>query len=106
MKNTLGKEDAHNFIGVSAKPSSIEEPPQGIGSFINLSILNNDDKLAENILSSESSVWSWDILLTSSGNKDASLQLEGINALTAMGYRVAINIDGSLMELKEGLLSL
>jgi len=102
LKNTLGKEDAHNFIGVSAKPSSIEEPPQGIGSFINLSILNNDDKLAENILSSESSVWSWDILLTSSGNKDASLQLEGINALTAMGYRVAINIDGSLMELKEG----
>lgn len=102
LKNTLGKEDAYNFIGVSAKASSIEEPPQGMGSFVNLSILNKNKKLAENIISSESSVWSWDILLTSSGNKDAFLELEGIKALIAMGYKVAINIDGSLMELKEG----
>lgn len=101
LKNALGKEDAYNFIGVGAKASSLKEPPQGMGSFVNLSILKEKDKLAEQILSSNNSIWSFDILLSSSNGDKASLEMEGVQALLEMGYRVVLNKDGEIFEVKE-----
>lgn len=101
LKNALGKEDAYNFIGVGAKASSLKEPPQGMGSFVNLSILKEKDKLAEQILSSNNSIWSWDILLSSTDGDNASLEMEGIQALIEMGYRVILNKDSEIFEVKE-----
>jgi hypothetical protein len=101
LKNALGKEDAYNFIGVGAKASSLKEPPQGMGSFVNLSILKEKDKLAEQILSSNNSIWSFDILLSSTNGDKASLEMEGVQALLEMGYRVFLNKDGEIFEVKE-----
>lgn len=101
LSNNLGKEDAYNIIGVGTMPSVLEEPPQGMGSFVNLSILNNNEKLAQNIISSKSSLWSWDILLSSSDNNDAELKIEGINTLTSMGYRVALALNNEVIELTD-----
>ena len=101
LKNALGKEDAYNFIGVGAKASSLKEPPQGMGSFVNLSILKEKDKLAEQILSSNNSIWSFDILLSSTNGDKASLEMEGVQALLEMGYRVVLNKDGEIFEVKE-----
>lgn len=101
LKNALGKEDAYNFIGVGAKASSLKEPPQGMGSFVNLSILKEKDKLAEQILSSNNSIWSFDILLSSTDGDKASLEMEGVQALLEMGYRVVLNKDGEIFEVKE-----
>jgi hypothetical protein len=101
LKNALGKEDAYNFIGVATTASSLKEPPQGMGSFVNLSILKEKDKLAEQILSSNNSIWSFDILLSSSNDDKASLEMEGVQALIEMGYRVILNKDGEIFEVKE-----
>ncbi len=101
LKNALGKEDAYNFIGVGAKASSLKEPPQGMGSFVNLSILKEKDKLAEQILSSNNSIWSFDILLSSTNGDRSSLEMEGVQALLEMGYRVVLNKDGEIFEVKE-----
>lgn len=101
LKNALGKEDAYNFIGVATTASSLKEPPQGMGSFVNLSILKEKDKLAEQILSSNNSIWSFDILLSSTNGDKASLEMEGVQALLEMGYRVVLNKDGEIFEVKE-----
>lgn len=101
LKNAKGKEDSYNVIGISSVPSNLEEPPSGMGNIVNLSIVEGHKKLAQNIISSNAPSWTWELALNGTENGNGELEIQGVEALRQMGYRIALHLENQSIELTD-----
>ena len=95
-----GAVDSWNVLGVGSKNIAIAEPPAGMDGFAGASFVGEDNALlAKRILARASAnEYSWKVQLNASKNGKVNLVLEGLDEVRAMGYDVALVVDGKTYE--------
>ena len=92
--------DSWNVLGVGSNNIAIAEPPAGMESSVGVSFVGEDNALlAKRILAKASAnEYSWKVQLNASKNGKVNLALEGLDEVRAMGYDVALVMDGKTYE--------
>ena len=79
-----------------------EEPPEGMGDHVNLSIVDGKRALAKSIKESSDEM-EWTIALSASSDRVGYLSFDGIEGVNGFGYRVFVTIDGNTTEMQDGV---
>ena len=96
-----GKADVWNVLGAGKKAVSTEEPPEGMGDHVNLSIVDGKTFLAKSVRVGKSEM-EWTLELSASSNRTGYLSFDGLNALREYGLKVFVTMDGKTTEMREG----
>ena len=97
-----GKQDSWNILGAGLNPVVAEEPPEGMGDHVNLSIVDGKRALAKSIKESSDEM-EWTIALSASSDRVGYLSFDGIESVNGFGYRVFVTIDGNTTEMQDGV---
>ena len=101
LKGEAGSEDAWNVVGVGSRDVDVAEPPAGMSQGVNLSISGRTGApkgLAKSIralsgMPADGSV-SWTLAVSSAKPQTATLDVEGLDALEALGYGAVLVVGG------------
>ena len=96
-----GKADVWNVLGAGKKAVSTEEPPEGMGDHVNLSIVDGKTFLAKSVRVGKPEM-EWTLELSASSNRTGYLSFDGLNALREYGLKVFVTVDGKTTEMLEG----
>ena len=96
-----GKADVWNVLGAGKKAVSTEEPPEGMGDHVNLSIVDGKTFLAKSVRVGKSEM-EWTLELSASSNRTGYLSFDGLNGLREYGLKVFVTVDGKTTEMREG----
>ena len=103
LSDAKGKMDSWNVLGVAGDGEREEEPPEGMGDHVNLSIVEGGARLAKSVQAKNASeAYEWDLSVSASSPRTAFLTLAGLDALRAYGLRAFVTIDGNTTEITEG----
>ena len=102
-----GATDYWNVFGVGSRDIALAEPPAGMEDVVGVAFVNDDNSLlAKRILARASGDdYSWKVLLKASKNEKVNLTLEGLDDVRAMGYNVALVMDGKTYEWSDNTVS-
>ena len=101
LSDASGKKDSWNMLGVSSRPFIAEEPPEGMGNHVNLSVLDGNRRLAKSV-KAPADEQEWAISLSASSERYGDLSFKGIDALNAIGLKVFVMLDGKTTEMHDG----
>ena len=96
-----GKRDVRNVVGVGANSLTVEEPPEGLGNHVNLSIVDGRKSLAKSVKSASEEM-SWNVEVSATSSRPGKLRIDGISSVNSFGYKVFATIDGKTTELHDG----
>ena len=102
LSDQNGKQDSWNILGAGLNPVAAEEPPEGMGDHVNLSIVEGKRALAKSIKESSNEL-EWTIALSASSDRMGYLSFEGIDGIKDYGYRVFVTVDGNTTEMQDGV---
>ena len=101
LSDAKGHRDSWNMLGASRRPFTSDEPPEGMGDHVKLSVLEGNRMLAKSVKASADE-YEWKISLNASSERYGELRLEGISGLNAYGLKVFVTVDGKTTEMHEG----
>ena len=106
LSDKNGKRDSWNFIGVGDE-STLAEPPAGMGDFVNLSIVEDNQRLAKSVKARSCAAevdceFVWNMEASATSARKASLSFEGLEDVVAAGLRVFVAVDGRTFEATDG----
>ena len=106
LSDDNGKRDSWNFIGVGDE-STLAEPPAGMGDFVNLSIVEDNQRLAKSVKTRSCAAevdceFVWNMEASATSARKASLSFEGLEDVVAAGLRVFVAVDGRTFEATDG----
>ena len=102
LSDEKGKRDSWNILGAGLNPIAADEPPEGMGDHVNLSIVEGKRALAKSIKEANDEL-EWTVALSASSNRIGYLSFAGIDGVKSFGYRVFVTIDGNTTEVQEGV---
>jgi hypothetical protein len=101
LSDAKGHRDSWNMLGASRRPFASDEPPEGMGDHVKLSVLDGNRMLAKSV-KAPADEYEWKIALNASSERYGELRLEGISDLNAYGLKVFVTVDGKTTEMHEG----
>ena len=101
LEDTKGHGDFWNVLGVG-EAEEWQEPPAGMGDYVNLSVVEGKKALLKSIKSAEDDRHEWNLALSATTDRVGYLKFEGVKALNDMGLRVYVTIDGKTTEMGAG----
>lgn len=101
LEDTKGHGDFWNVLGVG-EAEEWQEPPAGMGDYVNLSVVEGKKALLKSIKSAEDDRYEWNLALSATTDRVGYLKFEGVKALNEMGLRVYVTVDGKTTELGAG----
>ena len=101
LSDLRGKKDAWNILGASANPFVTNEPPEGMGDRVNLSIVEGKRKLAKSVKAPADEL-EWDVELSAASDRVGELSFKGVESLREVGLKVFVTVDGKTTEMHEG----
>ena len=101
LSDLRGKKDAWNILGASANPFVTNEPPEGMGDRVNLSIVEGKRKLAKSVKAPADEL-EWDVELSATSDRVGELSFKGVESLREVGLKVFVTVDGKTTEMHEG----
>lgn len=101
LSDLRGKKDAWNILGASANPFVTNEPPEGMGDRVNLSIVEGNRKLAKSVKAPADEL-EWDVELSATSDRVGELSFKGVESLREVGLKVFVTVDGKTTEMHEG----
>jgi hypothetical protein len=101
LEDTKGHGDFWNVLGVG-EAEEWQEPPAGMGDYVNLSVVEGKKALLKSIKSAEDDRHEWNLALSATTDRIGYLKFEGVKALNEMGLRVYVTIDGKTTEMGAG----
>lgn len=103
LADANGKADTWNVLGVAAKSRRIEEPPAGMGDYVNLSILEGKTRLAKSVQTANAeNAYEWRVELSASRDRRGYLQFKGVESLAQYGLHLYVTVDGETTEITDG----
>ena len=103
LADANGKADMWNVLGVAAKSRRIEEPPAGMGDYVNLSILEGKTRLAKSVQTANAeNAYEWRVELSASRDRRGYLQFKGVESLAQYGLHLYVTVDGETTEITDG----
>ena len=102
LSDKNGKQDSWNILGAGLNPVDADEPPEGMGDHVNLSIVEGKRALAKSIKEASDEM-EWTVALSASNDRVGYLTIDGIDGVKAYGYRVFVTVDGNTTEMQEGM---
>ena len=101
LSDLRGKKDAWNIFGASTSPFVTNEPPEGMGDRVNLSIVEGNRKLAKSVKAPADEL-EWDVELSATSDRVGELSFKGVESLREVGLKVFVTVDGKTTEMHEG----
>lgn len=101
LEDTKGHRDSWNVLGVG-EAKEWEEPPAGMGDYVNLSVVEGKKALLKSIKSADEDRYEWNLALSATTDRVGYLKFEGVDALNEMGLRVYVTIDDKIAEMVAG----
>ena len=101
LADAKGHRDSWNMLGTSSRPFAADEPPEGMGDHVNLSIVEGNRVLAKSV-KAPAEEQEWAICLNASSERVGYLSFEGVDDLNALGLKVFVTIDGATTEMHDG----
>ena len=102
LSDKNGKQDSWNILGAGLNPVDADEPPEGMGDHVNLSIVEGKRALAKSIKEASDEM-EWTVALSASNDRVGYLTIDGIDGVKAYGYRVFVTVDGNTTEMQDGV---
>jgi hypothetical protein len=102
LSDAKGHRDSWNMLGASRRPFASDEPPEGMGDHVKLSVLDGNRMLAKSV-KAPADEYEWKIALNASSERYGELRLEGISDLNAYGLKVFVTVDGKTTEMHDGV---
>lgn len=103
LADNNGKTDAWNVMGVGESAKIALEPPAGLGSRVNFSIVEGGMGLMKSIkAATDASEYEWTVELSATTARTGHLSFAGVDALRASGLRLFVTVDGNTTEMTEG----
>lgn len=103
LADSKGRVDRWNTIGVGDQALMAEEPPQGMGDFVNLSVVEGKKALATSLKKrSDAGSYEWNMELKAADIRMGYLSFEGVDELKAKGLSLYVTVDGETTEVQEG----
>lgn len=103
LADNNGKTDAWNVMGVGETAKIALEPPAGLGSRVNFSIVEGGMGLMKSIkAATDASEYEWTVELSATTARTGHLSFAGVDALRASGLRLFVTVDGNTTEMTEG----
>lgn len=103
LADSKGRVDRWNTIGVGDQAVMAEEPPQGMGDFVNLSVVDGKKALATSLKKhSDAGSYEWNMELKAADIRMGYLSFEGVDELKAKGLSLYVTVDGETTEVQEG----
>lgn len=102
LSDEKGKRDSWNILGAGLNPIAADEPPEGMGDHVNLSIVEGKRALAKSIKEASDEM-EWTVVLSASNDRVGYLTIDGIDGVKAYGYRVFVTVDGNTTEMQDGV---
>ncbi|MCF0214983.1 MAG: T9SS type A sorting domain-containing protein [Fibrobacteraceae bacterium] len=99
LKDEFGKQDSWNVLGQGAVAESLEEPPQGMGDRVNLSIMESRKALAKSVKAADEEA-SWTLAMNATTIRRGTLNFEGVEELAKQGLSLFVTLDGVTQEVK------
>jgi len=97
LSDDFGKSDSWNILGAGEQAESWEEPPEGMGDHVNLSIVEDGEYLAKSVKASADE-YSWDMEVSAFSDRDGYLTFAGVDALAKSGMHMYVTVDGKTTE--------
>ncbi len=97
LSDGFGKSDRWNVLGADQQADAWEEPPEGMGDHVNLSIVDGGKRLAKSVKASADE-YSWDMEVNASSARDGFLTFSGVDGLAKKGLHLYVTVDGRTTE--------
>ncbi len=102
LADSKGRVDRWNVLGVASEEVRVEEPPQGMGDFVNLSVSESGSALATSVKKrSETDSYEWNLELKAADIRMGYLSFEGVASLRAKGLSLYVTVDGETTEVQD-----
>ena len=114
LKGTDGSEDSWNVVGVGARNVGVAEPPEGMERGVSLNILGGNDVGAKGVKRLSKSIYaesgvpsggsvSWTLAVSSAKLQSATLEVDGLEELDALGLMATIEYKGQSIPCHAGV---
>ena len=114
LKGTDGSEDSWNVVGVGARNVGVAEPPEGMERGVSLNILGGNDAGAKGVKRLSKSIYaesgvpsggsvSWTLAVSSAKLQSATLEVDGLEELDALGLMATIEYKGQSIPCRAGV---
>lgn len=101
LSDKYGKKDSWNVIGIGSRVESQEEPPDGMGNHVSLSIVEGNKYLAKSVKVGLDEM-DWTLEVSASTARDGYLKFEGMENLSNVGMHLYVIVDGQTTEVGNG----
>lgn len=102
LSDTRGHKDSWNMLGASHNAFTTEEPPEGMGDHVKLSIVDGNRMLAKSV-KAPADEQDWTIALSANTERYGELSFKGVDDINALGLKVFVTVDGKTTEMHDGM---
>jgi len=102
LSDTRGHKDSWNMLGASHNAFTTEEPPEGMGDHVKLSIVEGNRMLAKSV-KAPADEQDWTIALSANTERYGELSFKGVDDINALGLKVFVTVDGKTTEMHDGM---
>ena len=100
LSDAKGHRDSWNVLGVSRRPFATDEPPEGMGDHVKLSVVEGTRALAKSV-KAPADEQEWTLSLNASSDRIGELSFKGVADLNAYGLNVYVTVDGRTVEMRD-----
>ncbi|SHL25963.1 hypothetical protein [Fibrobacter sp. UWEL] len=101
LQDEMGKTDSWNVLG-AGETDMMEEPPEGMGNHVRLSIMEGRKRLAKSMKQISEDGYTWNLEVSATSNRRGYLSFEGLDRVEVFGYRLFVTVDDRTVELSAG----
>ena len=102
LSDARGKVDNWNVLGAGKVASRSEEPPAGMGSRVNLSIMESGKRFAKSVKPISGGAYDWNVELSATSDRMGFLEIAGLDDLASKGLSVYVTVDGKTTKMVNG----
>ncbi|MBO4435630.1 MAG: hypothetical protein J5791_01955 [Fibrobacter sp.] len=102
LSDAKGHKDSWNMLGASHNAFTTEEPPEGMGDHVKLSIVEGNRMLAKSV-KAPAEEQDWKIALSANSERYGELSFKGVDDINALGLKVFVTVDGKTTEMHDGM---
>ena len=102
LSDARGKMDDWNVLGAGKVASRSEEPPVGMGSRVNLSIMESGKRFAKSVKSISGGAYDWNVELSATSDRMGFLEIAGLDDLASKDLSVYVTVDGKTTKMVDG----
>ena len=102
LSDAKGHKDSWNMLGASHNAFTTEEPPEGMGDHVKLSIVEGNRMLAKSV-KAPADEQDWKIALSANTERYGELSFKGVDDINTLGLKVFVTVDGKTTEMHDGM---